>query len=164
MRRFGSEEEHARVVIAGGGFAAVEAMLTLRALAPERIEVVLVSASATLAYKPAATAEAFSGAPPLTYDLEALACGAGAAFRHDRVEAVAGRAHSIRLASFASLEYDQLVLATGARPVIGIPGALTFRDQREVHHIRHVIDRRAEGEIGPVVFAVPHGRAWPLPV
>lgn len=154
----------AHVLIAGGGFGAVETMLALRALAPERVRVTLVSASPTLAYKPAATAEAFDESPPRTYDLQAIAEDAGASFRVDRLEAVASHEHRVRLASFTRLDYDALVLAIGARALIGIPGALTFHDQREVHHIRRMTSSLRAGQLQRIVFAVPRGCAWPLPL
>ncbi|HVA19857.1 MAG TPA: FAD-dependent oxidoreductase [Solirubrobacteraceae bacterium] len=152
------------MLIAGGGFGAVEAMLALRALAPERVRVTLISASPVFAYKPAATAEAFEKTPPRTYDLEAIADDAGASFRVDRLEAVAPDDHSVRLASFAYLDYDALVLAIGARTTIAIPGALTFHDQREVHHIRRMTRLLRAGKLQRIVFAVPSGCSWPLPL
>ncbi len=152
------------MLIAGGGFGAVEAMLALRALAPERVRVTLVSASPTLAYKPAATAEAFDESPPRTYDLQAIAEDVGASFRVDRLEAVASHEHRARLASFARLDYDALVLAIGARALIGIPGALMFHDQRDVQHIRRMTSRLAAGKLRRIVFAVPVGCSWPLPL
>ena len=114
MARTTSPSEPAHVLIAGGGFGAVEAMLALRALAPERVRVTLISASPVLAYKPAATTESFDETPPRTYDLQAIAADVGASFRLDRLEAVASHDHSVRLASFAFLDYDALVLAVGA--------------------------------------------------
>jgi sulfide:quinone oxidoreductase len=154
----------AHVLIAGGGFGAVETMLALRALAPERVRVTLVSASPTLAYKPAATAEAFDESPPRAYDLQAIADDVGASFRVDRLEAVASQERRVRFASFARLDYDILVLAIGARSVIGVPGALTFHDQREVHHIRRMTTRLREGKLQRIVFAVPSGCSWSLPL
>ena len=154
----------AHVLIAGGGFGAVEAMLALRALAPERVRVTLISASPVLAYKPAATTESFDETPPRTYDLQAIADDAGASFRVDRLEAVAAHDHSVRLASFAFPDYDALVLAVGARAAKSIPGALTFRDQREVQHIRHLTSELRAEKLHRVVFAVPHGCSWPLPL
>jgi sulfide:quinone oxidoreductase len=159
-----SPSDPAHVLIVGGGFGAVEAMLALRALVPERVHVTLVSASPVLAYKPAATTEAFDEIPPRTYDLQAIVADAGASFRLDRLEAVAPHDRSVRLASFASLDYDALVLAVGARAARAIPGALTFRDQREVHHIRHLTSELCAGKLHRIVFAVPHGCSWPLPL
>ena len=152
------------MLIAGGGFGAVEAMLALRALAPERVRMTLVSASTVLAYKPAATMESFDETPPRTYDLQAITADAGASFRLDRLEAVAPRDHSVRLASFAFVDYDALVLAVGARPAKSIPGALTFRDQREVNHIRHLVSELRAGKLRRIIFAVPYGCSWPLPL
>jgi sulfide:quinone oxidoreductase len=152
------------VLIAGGGFAALETLLALRALAPEHVRVTLASASPSLAYKPAATGESFDENPPLAYDLRAIAADLGAAFRVDRVEAVASAAHRVRFASFTHLDYDALVLAVGARATVGIPGALTFRDQQQVHHIRRLAGELASGTLRRIVFAVPSGCSWPLPV
>jgi sulfide:quinone oxidoreductase len=164
MARTTSPSDPAHVLIAGGGFGAVEAMLALRALAPERVRVTLISASPVLAYKPAATTESFDETPPRTYDLQAVAADAGASFRLDRLEAVASHDHSVRLESFAFLDYDALVLAVGARPTRSIPGALTFRDQREVQHIRHLAGELRAGKLHRIVFAVPQGCSWPLPL
>jgi sulfide:quinone oxidoreductase len=159
-----SPSDPAHVLIAGGGFAAVETMLALRALAPERARVTLISASPVLAYKPAATTEAFDETPPRTYDLQAIAADAGASFRVDRLEAVASHDHSVRLVSFAYLGYDALVLAIGARTIRSIPGAVTFRDQREVGHIRRLTSELRSGKLRRIIFAVPAGCSWPLPL
>ncbi len=143
----------------------MEVLLALHALAPERVRVTLVSASPVLAYKPAAPAESFDDeAPPLVYDLQAIATDVGASFRLDRVQAVAPHAHRVRLASFAHLDYDALVVAAGARAANAIPGALTFRDQRQVHHIRRIMSELRSGKVRRIVFAVPSGCSWPLPL
>jgi sulfide:quinone oxidoreductase len=164
MARDAPPSDPANVLVAGGGFGAVEAMLALRALVPERVRVTLISDSAVLAYKPAATTEAFDGTPPRTYDLQSLAADVGASFRLDRLEAVASHDHSVRLASFAHLAYDTLVLAVGARAVSAIPGALTFRDQHEVRHIRSLMSELRSGALRRIIFAVPGGCSWPLPL
>jgi sulfide:quinone oxidoreductase len=164
MPRVAPTSEGAHVLVVGGGFAGVEAMLALRALAGERVSVTLVSASTSFAYKPAATTESFHETPPLAYDLKAIAANVGASFRVDRVEAVAAHAHRARLASFAYLDYDALVLAVGARATKAIPGALTFSSQQEVHHIRRLMSEVRSGALRRIIFAVPSGCTWPLPL
>ncbi|MGA2453632.1 MAG: FAD-dependent oxidoreductase [Solirubrobacteraceae bacterium] len=159
-----SSSGRTHVLIAGGGFAAVEAMLALHALAAEHVRMTLISASPLLAYKPAATLESFDETPPLAYDLQAIATDVGASFRVDRVEAVAAGAHRARFASFTHLDYDALVLAVGARATVGIAGALTFRDQQQVRHIRRLVSELSSGTLRRIVFAVPGGCSWPLPV
>ncbi len=152
------------VLIAGGGFGGVEAMLALRALAPERVRLTLISTSPLLAYKPAATAESFEETPSLSYDLREIATEVGASLRIDRVEAVAPAAHRVRLASFTHLDYDALVLAVGARASSAIPGALTFRDQHETHHVRRLMSEVGSGAVRRILFAVGRDCSWPLPL
>ena len=164
MTRTTSSSDRAHVLIVGGGFGGVETMLALRALMSERVRVTLVSVSPLLAYKPAATTESFDETPPLAYDLRAIAMDVGASFRLDRVEAVAADAHSARFASFTHLDYDALVLAVGARAASAIPGALTFRDQQQVHHIRRLMSELRSGTLRRIIFAVPSGCSWPLPL
>jgi sulfide:quinone oxidoreductase len=154
----------AHVVIAGGGFAALETLLALAALAGDRVRMTLISPDAAFAYRPAGTAEVFTDAPPRAYDLRAIADDRGAEYRKDRLEAVAPQAKYVRLASGARLAYDRLVLALGARARSAIPGALTFRDQRDVPRFRGVMKEVAAGAVGRLVFAEPSGCSWPLPL
>jgi sulfide:quinone oxidoreductase len=154
----------ARVLIAGGGFAAVESMLALRALAPEHVQVTMVSPSPSFSYRPAATLEVLDETPPLSYELKEITGAAGAMLLRDRLEAVAPQRRRVRLASFMHLEYDALIVAVGARATSVIPGALVFRDQRDVHHVRRLLEELRAGEARRVLFAVPTGRTWPLPL
>ena len=48
-----------RVVVAGGGVAGLEALLALRDLAGERVELTLLSPEAEFVYRPMAVAEPF---------------------------------------------------------------------------------------------------------
>jgi sulfide:quinone oxidoreductase len=148
---------HPRIVIAGGGFAAVETLLALRDLAPEPVDVELVAPGRHLIYRPAATAQPFTGDEPSTFDLEEIAADAGAVFRRDRLAAVAPHDRRIRLASGAHTEYSTLVLALGARGRVAIPGATTFRDQRDAPLLRRALDRAWAQDHPRVVFAAPAG-------
>ncbi len=156
--------ERKRVVIAGGGFAALEAALALRALAKNRVDLAMISPSANFSYRPAATIEAFDESPPPRFDLGQIAADLDATYDRDALEAVAPKQRFVRLASGAILDYDFLVLAVGARPTPAVPGALTFRDQRDLPRFRVLLDELAAGGIGSLVFAVPSRDAWSLPV
>ena len=159
-----SSLSRARILIAGGGFAAVEAALALRALAGERATPVLLTPDPVFHYRPAATSEPFELAPSRSYDLRAIAEDVGAEYRQSRLESVASRKHFVRAASGARLSYDALILATGARPVVGIPGAVTFRDQRDIPLIRRVLGELEAGRVTRIAFALPTGSVWPLPL
>jgi len=152
------------VVVAGGGFAALEAVLGLRALAGSAARISLVSPDPLFAYRPAATLDAFSDTAPRAFDLAAIAAELGVRLYRTRVESVGGARRRVRLGSGGRLTYDALVLATGARAVVGVPGALTFRDHRDVPRFRDVLRELDQHRLGALVFAVPSGVAWPLPL
>lgn len=151
-------------MIAGGGFAALESLLALRALLGDAAQISIVAPSERLGYRPAATAEAFGSEPPRAYDIAAIAAEMGASFRRERLAAVATEHRRVRLSSFATLPYDFLVLALGARSRVAIPGALTFRDQRDVPQMRSLLADVRAGLARHVVFAIPNGCAWSLPI
>lgn len=153
-----------RVLIAGGGFAAVEAALALRALASDRVKLALLAPEPVFRYRPAATSEAFDVAPIRGYDLEAIAADIGASYHRGRIEAVAPHKQWARTAAGGRLHYDFLILATGTRPVARVSGAITFRDQRDVSRLRRIIDDIEAGVVGRVAFALPPGTVWPLPL
>ena len=67
-----SQESH-RVVIAGGGLAALEAMIALRRLAGGRVELVLLSLSRDLAYPPLSVVEPFGLGEAPRFDLAEIA-------------------------------------------------------------------------------------------
>lgn len=146
-----------RVVIVGGGFAALELLLALRALAEERVAVTLLTPQRDFIYRPTATEEAFGATEVRRFDLAEIAAEQGAALRLDAVEAVAPRVRRIRTTSGANLDYDVLVLALGARRRVAVPGAITFRDQRDSPQVRRALESVAEGRLRTLAFTVPAG-------
>jgi sulfide:quinone oxidoreductase len=152
------------VVVAGGGFAALEAVLGLRALAGSAARISLVSPDPVFAYRPAATLDAFSGAAPRAFDLAMIAAELGVRYYRTRVESVAAASRRVRLGSGGRVTYNALVLATGARATVGVAGALTFRDQRDLPLFRDVLRELDQHRLRALVFAVPSGIAWPLPL
>ena len=69
-----------RVLIAGGGVAALEAALALRALAEDRVSVELLAPEPEFWYRPLAVAEPFDLGEVRHFDLAELAAAAGATF------------------------------------------------------------------------------------
>src|SRR5829696_5704821 len=110
-----------RVAVIGGGIAAAELLLALRSLAEERVGLELIAASTKLPFRLASTGAAFGGDEMKVYDLRRLAADVGASFRCDTAEAVAARAHRVRLASGGTVSYDAVVVAAGARATVGVP-------------------------------------------
>ena len=155
--------EPLRVVVLGGGVAAAEAVLALRAQAGPDVAIELIAAEPTFAVRAAATAAPFGGAPVDAISLADLARDAGATLVVDRAEAVSPAVRRVRLASGAHRDYDALVLALGARARAAIPGATTFRDQRDLPQLERVLDDLRTTDAERVAIAVPAGVAWTLP-
>jgi sulfide:quinone oxidoreductase len=152
-----------KVVIAGGGVAALEAALALRVLASDRVDVELVAPEPLFWYRPLSVAEPFGGSSTPHYDLAQLAAAAGATFSLGSVARVHADRHVVVTAAGAELAYDALLLAVGTVPKAGIEGALTFRGPADVDALRALLDGvHADGQ--RVAFAVPWGAAWALPL
>jgi sulfide:quinone oxidoreductase len=62
------------------------------------------------------------------------------------------------------LEYDALVVACGGQPADPLPGALVFRGSADTDAIRRLLDDVSSRRAHRLVFAVPSGTGWALPV
>ena len=153
-----------RVLIAGAGVAGLEALLALRDLAGDRVEVDLMAATPDFVYRPLSVTEPF-GHPerehrlPLGSMLRDL--GAGHVF--DDLAAVDPGRRRVRGTSGEEYGYDALVVAIGARAVDAVPGALTFRGADGVAGYRRLLRDLAAGKTRSLAIAVPGGVAWSLP-
>jgi sulfide:quinone oxidoreductase len=130
-----------RVVIAGGGVAALETALALRAAAADHISVELVAPESDFTYRPLAVAELRSGTVS----------------RVDPDEKI------VTLDDNQRLEYDALVVALGAKPEEAVAGALNFRGPADTAALASLLERATEGDLRRIVFAIPSTAAWPLP-
>ena len=159
------ERERLRVLIAGGGVAAVETLLALRALAGPRVEVTLLSPEQGFLYRPVTVAEAFERGEARTYSLADIVAdqGHGALVWDSLTEVDAENGVGIT-ASGKQLPFDALVIATGARAREAFPGALTFRGRPDVPALRAMLDDLATGRAHSIALALPSERIWPLPI
>jgi sulfide:quinone oxidoreductase len=153
-----------KVVIAGGGFAGLETMVALRALAEERVAIDLLAPEPDFRYAPLAVAAPFGSSQPQRFPLEALAERCGARYVAAALASVEAHGFHARTTRGESLEYDALVVASGARPQETVPGAFTFRGPRDVGRVRELLAQIEAGTVERVVFAVPAGVSWPLPL
>lgn len=160
----GQGSEAHRVLIAGGGVAALEAMVALRALAEERVEIELVSPDRDFFYRPLSVAEPFGAGEVHRFDLASLVWDCGARHHLGSLVAVYPDERWVRTSRNVRFDYDTLLLALGARPRETLAGALTFRGQTDVGLVRGLLDDLDSGVVKRVVFALPGGVTWPLPL
>jgi sulfide:quinone oxidoreductase len=152
-----------RVLIAGSGVAALEAILALRDLAGRRVEIDLVAPAHALEHRPASVAAPFGfGAPP-PLDLDELARRYDVTLVEDELAGVDVDGQRARLASGGERDYDKLLVAVGARREPALPGALTFQGPEDVPMVEWVLDEVRRGHRRQLVIVVPPGTTWTLP-
>jgi sulfide:quinone oxidoreductase len=152
-----------RVVVAGGGIAGVEALLTLRALAGDRVDLTLADAQPEFIYRPMKVAEPFARGQARRYPIADIARDAGARLVADSVTAVDTEARVAHTATGETLRYDALLLATGARSVPAYEHALTWDDRSGPDHLGGLLRDVEQGYVRRLAFVVPPGPGWPLP-
>jgi sulfide:quinone oxidoreductase len=152
------------VLIAGGGIAALEAALALRELAGERLALAMLSPSSTLLYRPVTVAEAFGRGEARSFDLGEILAEQHVAHVREALASVDVGARTVRTRSGAQLSYDMLVIATGARPVRTLPGAVAFGGRGEVRALREILDDLDTGRARSVAFTLGRSHAWTMPI
>jgi sulfide:quinone oxidoreductase len=110
-------DARARVLIAGGGIAALELLLALRVLAGSRVDVTVLTAGAELVPRAMTVAEPFQRGGAQAYDWAQIAEGVGANVVIDKLVAVDTAERMVFTNGGRRLRYDVLVAATGARRV-----------------------------------------------
>ena len=153
-----------KVMIAGGGVAALEAMIALRHLAEERVQVELVTPKPEFAYRPLAVAEPFGLGEARRFDLLDIAGDHGAALHLAGLQAVEPERRRILTWDGRALDFEVLLLAVGARTATSIPGSVTITGPGYTGRFRTVLRELEERRIRRVAFAVPPGTSWPLPL
>lgn len=150
-----------RVVVAGGGVAAVELLLALRASAGARVTIDLVAPNPEFVYRPLSVAEPFGIGRAHRLPLARIAAEQDARLHAASLTEVDPSAKHAVTAAGERLPYDALVVATGARARDSVHGAFTLSPAR-VGAYRDVLERLAPGE--RLLFAVPGGAVWSLPM
>ena len=154
-----------RVVVAGAGVAGLETALALQELAPEQVSVELIAPEDEFVYRPLSVAEPFHVGEMRRFPLAHLVGAAGAALRAGALLAVDPDEKRVALEDGSTVEYDVLVLALGAQPLPAVTGALTFRGHPEDNEeLARLLEGVTTGDLRRLVFAVPAGSTWPLPL
>jgi sulfide:quinone oxidoreductase len=153
-----------RVVICGGGVAAIEALLALRAHLEVGVDVHLVAPNDQFVYQPLAVAEPFGLARTDRFELAQVAAEKGATLHADALASVDGESGRVRLASGEALAYDVLVVAVGAVRRDWLRGALHFAGAAEVSAFEQVLERLVGGSVRRLCFVQPAQTSWELPL
>src|SRR3954469_6238119 len=152
-----------RIVVAGGGIAALEALVALREQASSGCRITLASPTGTFAYRPLAVQEPFGRRGGRRFSLAALTRDLGAAYVRDALVRVDGPARTAILRTGASLQYDTLLIATGARPYPAFAHGVTFDRDTEAAEFDELLSD-IDARLAPhVAIVVPEHVGWTLP-
>ena len=152
-----------KVVIAGGGVAALEAALALRDHAGDRITVELLAPDPVFWYQPMSVAEPFGLGDVMHFELDAIASAVGAHRTPAGLTGIDAWRHVAHTTRNTEVPYDVLLVACGALPLPAVPGAITFRGASDSEKVGRLLDEIAAGEVRSVAFTIPWGAAWSLP-
>ena len=153
-----------RILIAGGGVAALEAALALRKLAGDRVDIELMAPESRFHVRPLAVAEPFGPSEAGSVELERFAQEHGFRFRSGALASVDHDGRRVRTRAGERVPYDVLVVACGGAPSPALPGALTFRGGADVGSFRELLTRLERGFTRRVAFVLPSGANWPVPL
>jgi sulfide:quinone oxidoreductase len=152
------------VVIAGGGVAAIEALIGLRHLAGDRAGITVVAPEPDFVNRPMLVAEPFGTGEARRYPLTRIASDFDAQLVRARVAGVDADQHRVVLGSGATVAYDVLVLALGARALPVFDDAITFGQPGAGSAMTRLLESVERGEARRVGFVVPTLTGWSLPL
>jgi sulfide:quinone oxidoreductase len=153
-----------RVVICGGGIAAVEGLLRLRRLVGDAFEITLVAPATELRYRPAAVQEPFSRPGVRRYPLRRITQRTNAQWVQDGLEWLDPGEQVVHTAEGRSLPYDGLLVAVGARAATPYEHVTVFDDARPDDTYHGLVQDVEAGYTRSVALLLPDGPHWPLPV
>lgn len=153
-----------RVVVVGGGVAALEATLALADLAPELTDVTVVAPDAEFVYRPMTVREPFAYGGARHYPLAPILSDAGAELVSDELAWVDPAEQRIHTKSGRAIAYDALILALGAKAHPRYQHAMTIDDRHMDDALHGLIQDIEGGYVHSVAFVAPARMPWQLPL
>ena len=161
-----AQSARTRVLIAGGGVAGLEALLALRALAADLVDITILAPELKFVNLSMAVEQPFKTQRVRGVRLERTAGQLGARWHRGALDRVEHDRHRVVTKDGDELAYDRLVLALGARPgrEWRSAGVLTYHGGRDGPNYRLLLHQLREGRISKLAFVRPAGPSWSLPL
>ncbi len=159
-----SHPQKRRVIVAGGGVAALETTLALSELAPKQTSVTVIAPNEEFVYRPLSVREPFAYGAAKRYPLAPIVRDAGAELLVNKLARVNPEKQIAHTETGAQVEYDRLVLALGARANPRYKHAITIDDRRMDETLHGIIQDIEGGYLKSLAFVAPGRMAWPLPL
>ena len=144
-----------RVVVCGGGIAALEGLLRLRRLLGSSVDIDVVAPNDELVMRPLAVRQPFAFGPPSRYELGRILADSGANWLKDTLAWVDREAQVVHTGDGETLRYDALLIAVGGRQIEAFEHVTTFRDAEADETYQGVVQDIEQGYSKSVVFLLP---------
>jgi sulfide:quinone oxidoreductase len=152
------------ILIAGGGVAAIEALIALRDLGGDEPRVTLLAPEPDFVYRPMSVAEPFCLGHAQRHPLASIARDFGANLVRDSLAEVDAGSRTVTTGSGVEIAYDSLLIAVGARQGAVYGHAITFGAEGARELLSGLLSDLELGYVKRVAFVVPSTVAWSLPL
>jgi sulfide:quinone oxidoreductase len=153
-----------RVLVAGGGPAALEAAFALQRIAGDRVSTTVLAPDREFVPRAMSVLEPFAAGGPEHRSLAGMVADAGAELRPGVLASVDHAHHRVRTEAGEIIPYDALLVAVGAVGHAPYDHALTFGAPGSQELMHGLVQDVEAGYARRVAFVVPTGSTWPLPV
>lgn len=152
------------VAVCGAGVAGLEALLRLRRLGGDGIELTLLAEREEFVYRPLAVLEPFADGTARRYPVGRVVADTGTRWIREDLAWVARDERTVHGRGGAVQPYDALLLAVGAGQRPTAAGMQVFSDRDGSAQYRAVVAGIADGTVTRLAFVLPDGPTWPLPL
>ena len=153
-----------KVVIVGGGVAALEAALCLNDLARDLVSTTILAPNKDFVYLPMAVQEPYGRPLAKRYPLAQIAKDAGAELCSDTFSWLESDFFVAHTKGGEELHYDAVLLAPGASVYANFRYTITLDPHRLDEQLHAVLQDVEGGHIHKLGFVIPEGPVWPLPI
>lgn len=151
------------VLIAGGGVAALEALLALHERLGSSRRITMLAPVGEFRYRPLAAYRGLTPGLRTTVDLHEIAAEHDAEYLRDHLASVRTATSEADTRGGSRIAYEALVVAIGAIAINPFPGAVTLGLPRQEAAFEAMVERVRAGAVQRVVIVVPPHLSWTLP-
>jgi sulfide:quinone oxidoreductase len=153
-----------KVLIAGGGCAALEAAFRLQRVGDGKVDTTILAPDEHFATQALAVLVPFAAGHIPHESLAELASAAGACLRRGRLASVEPSHHRVLTDEGETIDYDALLIAVGAVKHAPYPHVLSFGSPGAEERMHGLVQDLEAGYARRIAFVVPDGASWPVPL
>jgi len=152
-----------RILIAGGGVAALEAAIALRTLGGDDVAPVVITPSAEFSFRARDVGEPFGKPPSSRIPLADVLGDLAIPHVSDVVTRVETEAHLVHTADGVSLPYEGLLVAVGGVPFPAYTHGISFDWTTDAETFGELLADIEADFVASVALVVPEATGWTLP-